>query len=98
MFGKLQYAEYELNICGNLNVIVFILGLQLGYTKQTILFIQDWNSREREKLHYKRMGEMIIHYWTEYVKQDSLRDPKTVYLHTTLGLMKNFVKIMGINF
>ena len=48
LLEKIQYKKYSWNFCGDLEVIVVLLGLQLGYTK-ICCFQCDWDIRDRKQ-------------------------------------------------
>jgi len=33
LLGKIKYGEFKCKLCGDLKVVVLLLGMQLGYTK-----------------------------------------------------------------
>jgi hypothetical protein len=45
---KIKFDEHEWQICGDLKVILLLLGLQRGYTKCPC-FLCEWHSRARDK-------------------------------------------------
>ena len=97
LLGKIKYGEFKLKLCGDLKVVVLLLGMQLGYTKYCC-FLCEWDSRDK-KNHY------VNKLWP---KRTSLTPgeknvfsplvlPEKIYLpplHIKLGLLKNFVKGM----
>ena len=93
-----KYKDHTWNICGDLQVVSFLLGLQLGYSKD-MCFLCLWNSRD-DKNYYKRVDWLsrTEHVVVKYnVKHPALIDPQKVLLpplHIKLSLMKNFVKGM----
>ena len=48
----INYDKFKWQICGDLNVITLLIGLQQGFTKYCC-FICEWDSRARS-LHYSR--------------------------------------------
>ena len=56
LLDALQYLKYSGKICGDLKVISLILGLQLYYTKYTVMcFLCLWNSRD-DTNHFSKVG------------------------------------------
>jgi len=90
----INYNIFKWQICGDLNVIALLLGLQQGFTKYCC-FICEWNSRARS-LHYwparKSLEPGIMN-----VQNQPQVEPSKILLPSMLlklGLMKNFVKAM----
>ena len=52
LLKKINYEEHQWQLCGDLKIVAFLLGLQQGYTKYCC-FLCEWDSRDR-KAHYKR--------------------------------------------
>jgi hypothetical protein len=79
-------------VCGDLQVIALLLGLQLGYTK-FCCFLCEWDSRDR-KLHFvkkKKKRENLTPGKKNLTCKPLVDLPP---LHIKLGLMKNFVTVM----
>jgi len=99
LMEAIDYDTFKWQICGDLKVIVLLLGLQQGFTKYCC-FICEWDSTARP-LHYSRK------YWPARkslepgimnVENQPLVEPSKILLssmHLKLGLMKNFVKAMN---
>lgn len=95
LLEKINYIEHKWDVCGDLKMTAFLLGLQGGFTKYSC-FLCLWDSRAVDK-HY------LIRDWPvrtdltvgQYnVKHDSLVLPGKVLLpplHIKLGLAKQFV-------
>jgi hypothetical protein len=90
-----NYDKLKWKICGDLKVIVLILGLQQGLTKYCC-FIREWDSRVRS-LHYSRKdwpARKSLEPGIMNVENQLLVEPSNILLpsmHLKLGLMKNFV-------
>ena len=94
----INYDKFKCQICGDLKVIVLLLGLQ-GFTKYCC-FICEWDSTARS-LHYSRKcwparkslepGIMNVEN-QPLVEQSKISLPS---MHLKLGLKKNFVKAMN---
>ena len=50
LLGKIKYDEFKWKLCGDLEVVALLLGIQLGYTKYCS-FLCEWDSRDK-KNHY----------------------------------------------
>jgi hypothetical protein len=80
------------DICGDLNVIALLVGLQLGYTKYCC-FLCEWDSRDRKNHYIQKQSpkrDSLIP-GKKYVLNNSLVNPEKVFLpplHIKLGLMK----------
>jgi hypothetical protein len=94
----IQYEKYSWYVCGDLQVIALLLGLQLGYTK-FCCFLCEWDSRD-QKTHFVKKQWPKRENLTPGKKNVTCKplvDPKKAYLpplHIKLGLMKKFVKAM----
>ena len=98
LLEKINYNKYQWDVCGDLKMIGFLLGLQGGFTKYSC-FLCLWDSRASNQ-HY------VIRDWparTELtagkynVIRDSLILAERVLLpplHIKLGLAKQFVKAL----
>ena len=94
----LEYSKYNWKICRDLYVLSLLLGLQLGHTKH-MCFLCLWNSRE-DSSHYaikvwptrqkSQIGRHNVHHQPLVSSANVFLPP----LHTKLGLMKSFVKVM----
>jgi hypothetical protein len=91
LLGKIQCEKYNWNLCGDLDVIVFLLGLQLSCTK-FCCFLCEWSRRDR-KYHFicKQLDERESLIPEEKnVANTPLINPDKVYLpplQTKLGLI-----------
>lgn len=99
LLRAIAYERHKWNICGDLKVICFLMGMQSGFTKYCC-FLCLWDSRAVDQ-HYVQSNWLPR---TSYqpgvfsVKQIPLVDPGNVLLpplHIKLGLMKQFVKTLG---
>ena len=95
-----QYEKYTWNICGELKVIVALLGLQLAYTK-FCCFLYEWDSTDR-KYHYiqKRWSkqESLILGQKNLVNTPLINLEKFIYLRCTSNFdSKKFFKTVGQN-
>ena len=85
-------------ICGDLQIVGLVLGLQGGYTKYPC-FLCLWDSRA-DNQHYIRQERLLrqgLEPGLHNVKSPPLVEPNKILLpplHIKLGLMKNFVKAM----
>lgn len=92
----IKYDQYQWSIRSDLKVTGLLHGMQSDYTKY-ICFLCLWDTRDREN-HYKiktwssrdkfEPGKANVHH-------QPLVDPKKMILsplHTTLGLIKQFIK------
>ena len=99
LIEAINYDKFKWQICGDLKVIVLLLGLQQGFTKYCC-FICDWGSRFR-CLHYSRKDRLArksLEPGIMNVEKQPLVEPSKILLpsmHLKLGLMKNFVKDMN---
>jgi hypothetical protein len=75
LLEKIQYEKYNWNVCGHLNVIALLLGLQLGYTK-FCCFLCEWGRRDRKQW---RKRELLIP-GLKNIVNTSLISPEKVYL------------------
>jgi len=46
LLEKIQYENYNWNMCGDLEIIALLVGLQLGYIK-FCCFLCEWDSRDK---------------------------------------------------
>jgi len=94
-----NYDKFKWQICGDLKVIAFLLGLQQGFTKYCF-FICVWGSRARS-LHYLRkdwLARKSLEPGIMNVENQPLAELSKILLpsmHLKLGLMKNLVKAMN---
>ena len=98
LLGKIKYDEFKWKLCGDLEVVALLLGMELGYTKYRCFQCQ-WDSRDK-KNHY------VNKLWTKRTSltpgEKNVVSPPLVLsekiylpaLHIKLGLMKNYVKGM----
>ena len=95
MLEKINYGKYQWDVCGDLKMIAFLLGLQGGFTKYSC-FLCLWDSRASDQ-HYivrdwpARTGLTVGQY---NVCHEALILPEKVLLpplHIKLGLAKQFV-------
>jgi len=99
LMDAINYDKFKWQICGDLKVIVLLLGLQQGFTKY-YCFICEWDSRARS-LHYSRKewpARKSLEPGIMNVENQPLLEPSKILLpstHLKLGLMKNFVKAMN---
>lgn len=98
---KINYEEHKWQVCGDLEIVAIVLGLQLGYTKH-YCFLCEWDSRDRVA-HFKRREwprRTSLEPGSTNVVSTSLVGRNLIILpalHIKLGLMKNFVKAMDRN-
>jgi len=89
----INYDKFKWQICGDLQLIFLLLGLQQGFTKYCC-FIRDWDSRARS-LHYTRKDWAARKYLEPGimdVENQPLVELSKILLpsmHLKLGLMKN---------
>ncbi|GBM21862.1 hypothetical protein AVEN_32850-1 [Araneus ventricosus] len=101
LLEMINYSKYGQQICADLKVMSFLMGLQLRYTKYCC-FLCLWDSRAIA-LHYIKIdwpqrasfkpGEMNV-------RHPLLAEPHKIIippLHIKLGLVKNLVKAMDKN-
>ena len=99
LLNAIHYSDYQWSLCGDLNVIGILMGLQGGFTKHCC-FLCLWDSRATA-LHYETKGCPKRNSYAPGVKNIQhipLVNPDKVLmppLHIKLGLMKNFVKAMA---
>ena len=94
----IKYGQNQWQLCGDLKVVVLLLGLQDGYTKYCC-FLCKWDSRTR-KSHY------VTKVWSQQkswepgkknVQHPPLVDCQKILLpplNIKMGLMKNFLKAL----
>lgn len=96
ILSAIKYDKYKWQICGDLKVIGFLIGMQSGYTKY-MCFLCHWDSRARDK-HYRIKtwpSRDTFEIGKANVFHTPLVDPKKVILpplHIKLGLVKQFIK------
>ena len=99
LMEAINYGKFKWQICGDLKVIVLLLGLQKGFTKHCC-FICEWDSRA-QSLHYLRKfwpARKSLELGTMNVKNQPLVEQSNILLpsmHLKLGLLKNVVKAMN---
>ena len=90
----INYDKFKWQICGDLKVITFPLGLQQGFTKYCC-FICEGDSRA-QSLHYSRKywpARKALEPGTMNVENQPLVEPSKILLpsmHLKLGLIKIF--------
>jgi hypothetical protein len=47
LLGKIQYDEFKWKLCGDLQVVALLLGMQLAYIKYCCL-LYEWDSRDKK--------------------------------------------------
>ena len=93
LMEAINYDKFKWQICGDLQLIFLLLGLQQGFTKYCC-FIRDWDSRARS-LHYTRKDWAARKYLEPGimdVENQPLVELSKILLpsmHLKLGLMKN---------
>ena len=98
LFGKIKYDEFKWKLCGDLNVVALLLGMQLGYTKYCC-FLCEWDSRDKKNHYVNKLWSKRTSL-TRGEKNDvspALVLPENIFLsplYIKLGLMKKFVKGM----
>ena len=101
LWEAMKYSEYQWSLCGDLNVIGLLMGMQAGFTKYCC-FLCLYDSRAVSQ-HYeqKDWGSRSTFVPGEHsLKENPLVDINNVLLsslHILLGLMKNFVKALNKN-
>jgi len=99
LMEAINYDKFKWQICGDLNVIALLLGLQQGFTKYCC-FICEWDSRARS-LPYSRKNwpaRKSLEPGIMNVENHRLVEKGKILLpsmHLKLGLMKHFVKGMN---
>ena len=98
LLQTVNYSKYEWKICGDLNVIGILLGMQSGFTK-LCCFLREWDSPSKQKHYEVRQwplrdafipGERSVKH-KPLVKKENILLPS---LHSELSLLKNFVKAL----
>jgi hypothetical protein len=98
LLNCVNYKKYQWQLCGDLKVVVLLLGLQQGYTT-CCCFLREWDSRAKTS-HYKRRdwpSRQSLKPGIKNVQHLPLVESSNILLpplHIKLGLMKNFVKAM----
>ena len=98
LFGKIKYDEFKWKLCGDLNVVALLLGMELGHTKYCC-FLCEWDSRDKKKRYVNKLWpkRTSLMPGEKNVGSPPLVHPEKIYLpplHIKLGLMKKFVKGM----
>jgi hypothetical protein len=96
LMDLINYDKFKWQICGDLKVVVLLLGLQQGFTRYCC-FICEWDSRART-LHYSRKdwpARKTLEPGIMNVENQTLVEPSSILLPSMLGLMKNYVKDMN---
>ena len=96
--GEYKYDEFKEKLCGDLKVVVMLLGMQLAYTKYCS-FLCEWDSRDKKNHYVNKLWskQTSLTPGEKNVVNPLLILPEKIYLpplHIKLSLMKNFVKIM----
>ena len=94
--GNFKYDEFKWKLCGDLKVVVPLLGMKLGYTKYCC-FLCEWDSRDKKNRYVNKLWpkRTTLKPDENNVIIPSLDLPEKIYLpplHIKLGFMKNFVK------
>ncbi|GFX32431.1 uncharacterized protein TNCV_2173511 [Trichonephila clavipes] len=92
----LKYEDRKWQICGDFKVIALLIGIQLWYTKQILLFSVFVGQIDRES-HYiqDKWPSRNLKSGERNVPNDPLVNPNDILfpsLHIKLELMKNFLK------
>jgi len=95
---KLEYSKYGWHISGDLKVVSLLMGLQLVYMKYCC-FLCEWDSRAKTWHYVERdwPQRKSLKVGENYVQHPALAEWHKILLpplHSKLGLMKNFVKVM----
>lgn len=101
LLDKIKCHEHDWLICYDLKMVNVLLGQPSGFTKYPCLLC-EWDSRARDQ-HWKKKNwpprrELAI--GTKNIINANLVDAKKLLLpplHIKLGLMKKFVKPLGVN-
>ncbi|KAI6646990.1 hypothetical protein LOD99_8989 [Oopsacas minuta] len=95
---KINYAEFNWQLCGDFKMLGFLLGLQGGYTKYSC-FLCLWNSRadgeHYSKIQWSPRKELMPGKYN-VIKEPLVCREKVLLppLHIKLGLVKQFVKAL----
>ena len=95
----INYDQHQWQLCGNLKVVVLMMGLQLGYTKYSC-FLCEWNSRAKD-LHYIKKDWPLcqsLTYEEKNVQHPLLVESNKILLpplHIKLEIMQNFAKAIN---
>ena len=98
LLGKIKYDEFKWKLCGDVKVVVLLLGMQPRYPKYCC-FLCEWDSRDKKNHYVNKLWPKRTSLKPEEknVVSPSLVLPEKIFLpplHIKLGLMKNFVKDM----
>ena len=99
LLKKINYADEDWKVCGDLKIITILLGQQSGFTGKPC-YLCLWNSRDREN-HYKKKvwpARMSFTPGEDNVLRKPLVAPEKILippLHIKLGLMKQFTKALN---
>ena len=95
---KINHAQFKWYVCGDFKMLVFLLGLQGGYTKYSC-FLCLWNSRvdgeHYEIIHWPTREELTPGIYN--VMREPLKSPEKVLLpplYIKLGLVKQCIKAL----
>jgi len=96
LLGKIKYDEFKTKLCGCLEIVALLLGMQLGYTNYCC-FLCEWDSRDKKNHYVNKLWpkRTSLTPGDKYVVNPPPVLPEIIYLpplHIKLGLMKNFVK------
>jgi len=99
LLGKIKFDEFKWKLCDDLKIVALLLGMQLGYTKYCYLLCQ-WDSRDKKNHYVNKLWpkRTSLTPGEKNVVSPSLVLSEKIYLpplNIKLGLMKNFVKVMG---
>ena len=98
LLGKIKYDKCKWKLCGDLKVVVLLLGLQLEYTKYCC-FLCEWDSRDKKNHYVNKLWpkRTLLTPGEKNVVSPPLVLLEKIFLsplHIKLGVMKNFVKGM----
>lgn len=101
LFNKIQYAEHQWIICGDLKISGLLLGQQANFTKMSC-FLCDLDSRAGE-LHWKKIEwpkRSTVIPGLKNILRPNLVDLANILLpplHKKLSFMKQFTKALDRN-
>jgi hypothetical protein len=98
LLKAISYSKYGWKICGDLEVLGLLLGMQPGYTKFCCL-LWEWDSQTKDKQYKIKNCPMRENSVSreKSVRNQTLADRHKIWLpplHIQLVLMKNSVKVM----
>ena len=88
--------HHKWNLCGDLKVVVLLLGMQLGHTNYCCL-LHKWDTRDKKNHYINKLWPKRTSLTPGEPVNPLLVLPEKIYLsslHIKLGLMKNFMKGM----